>query len=165
MRGGADRRPRPPWLMSLRWEPRCSSPIAPSMGEAVSSEIQLRPGVVFRSDVSGTGSIEFPKGRRFENVEFRGTLAGTTDDDGAAAHVNVLSAVYPTSSDKQTNWEQLPVLVVVPAETRYLKGSAITLCSLFFLPSMMADDCEIDPGRTVFLTMHGSVEVGESDEI
>jgi hypothetical protein len=125
----------------------------------------MRPEVVFRADVSGAGRIEFPKGRRFENVKFCGALHGTTDDGGAPAHVNVLSAVYPTSSDKQTNWEQLPVLVVVPAETRYLNGSAITLISLFFLPSMMADECELDPGRTVFLTIHGSVEIGESDEI
>ena len=109
--------------------------------------------------------VEFPKGRRFDNVTFCGALHGTTDEGGAHAHVNVLSAVYPTSTDRQTNWEQLPVLVVVPAETRYLKGSAITLFSLFFLPSMMADGCEIEPGRTVFLTMHGSVEVSESDEI
>jgi hypothetical protein len=82
----------------------------------VTSEIQLRPEVVFRADVSGAGRIEFPKGRRFENVKICGALRGTTDDDGAPAHVNVLSAVYPASSDKQTNWEQLPVLVVVPAE-------------------------------------------------
>src|SRR5262249_62197864 len=114
-----------------------------------------RPEGVFRADGSGAGRSELPKCRRFENVKFCGALRGTTDDGGAPAHVNVLCAVYPTSIDKQTNWEQLPVLVVVPAETRYLKGSAITLFSLFFLPSVMADECEIDPGRTVFLTMHG----------
>jgi hypothetical protein len=131
----------------------------------VASEIQLRPGVVFRAGASGAGSIEFPKGRRFDNVTFCGALRGKTNESGAPGQVNVLSAVYPTSSDRQAKWEQLPVLVVVPAETQYLKGSWITLFSLFFLPSLIADECEIDPGRTVFLTMHGSVEVGESDEI
>ena len=134
-------------------------------GATVTTQIQLRPGALFRADASGAGSIEFPKGRRFENVTFCGALRGTTDDPSGVAQVNVLSAVYPASSDRQTKWEQLPILLVVPAETRYLKGSADTLFSLFFLPSMMADECEIDTGRTVFLTMHGSVEVGESDEI
>lgn len=131
----------------------------------MTSEIQMRPGVVFRAGISGAGSIEFPKGRHFDSVEFCGALRGTTDDDGMPAQVNVLSAVYPASSDKQTNWQQLPVLVVVPAETRYLKGSPITLFSLFYLPHMIADAHEIDQGRTVFLTMHGSAEIGESDEI
>jgi hypothetical protein len=91
-------------------------------------------------------------------------LPGTADN-GGRAHVNVLSVVSQTSKNKQTDSEQLPVLVAVPAETRYLKGPWVTLHSLFFLPSMMADGCEIDPGRSLVLTMHGSVEVAESDEI
>jgi hypothetical protein len=127
-------------------------------------EIQLRRGVVFRVDATGAGSIEFPNGRRFDSVCFRGALPGTTDN-GATAHVNVLSAVYPTSADKQTSSEHLPVLVVVPAETRYLKGPWVTLYSLYFLARMMERGCDFDPGRTVVLTMHGSVEVSEDDQI
>jgi len=130
----------------------------------VTAEIQLRHGVVFRADDSGAGCIEFPKGRRFEDITFCGALPGKADN-GARAHVNVLSAVSQTSKDKQNDFEHLPVLVVVPAETRYLKGPWVTLYSLFFLPSMLADGCEIDPNRTLVLTMHGSVEVAESDEI
>jgi hypothetical protein len=130
----------------------------------MTSEIQLRPGVVFRADTAGAGSLEFPKGRRFDNVSFRGALPGTTDN-GAAAHVNVLSAVYPTSPDKKANWEHLPVLAVSAAETRYLKGDRETICSLFFLTSMIDGGCDLDPGRTVVLTMHGSVEVCDDDRI
>lgn len=46
----------------------------------MATEIQLRPGVVFRTDAAGAGSIEFPKGRRFDNISFFGTLPGTTED-------------------------------------------------------------------------------------
>src|SRR5262245_13382891 len=101
----------------------------------MTSTIQLRPGVVFRADATGAGSIEFPKGRCFHNVSFLGPLPGTTEN-GARAHVNILSAVYPSSRDKITHWEHLPVLAVVPAETRYLKGDRETLSSLFVLASM-----------------------------
>jgi hypothetical protein len=127
-------------------------------------EIQLRPGVVFRADAAGSGSLEFPKGRRFDNVSFLGALPGTADD-GAPARVNVLSAVYPTSRDKIVSWEHLPVLAVVPAETRYLKGPWVTLGSLFYLPSMIDGEFDLEPGRTVVLTMHGSVEVWEGDQL
>jgi hypothetical protein len=115
-------------------------------------------------DAAGTGSMEFPKGRRFDNVSFLGTLPATAED-GARAHVNVLSAVYPTSRDKITNAEHLPALAVVPAETRYLKGDREILWSLFLLASMMEDGCELDPGRTVVLTLHGSAEVFDGDQI
>jgi hypothetical protein len=128
------------------------------------SEIQLRPGVAFRADAAGAGSIVFPKGRRFDNVSFCGVLAGTADK-GALAHVNVLNAVYPTSLEKQAYLEQLPAPVVVPAETRYLKGSPVTLCSLFYLAQMIDGGCDLDLGRTLVLTMHGSVEVAEDDQI
>ena len=128
------------------------------------SEIQLRPGVVFREDTAGSGSLEFPKGRRFDNVSFLGALPGTTDN-GAPARVNVLSAVYPTSRDKIANWEHLPVLAVVPAETRYLKGDREMLTSLFFLGSLIDCEFDLEPGRTVVLTMHGSVEVWEGDQL
>ena len=128
------------------------------------SEIQLRPGVVFRADAAGSGSLEFPKGRRFDNVSFLGALPGTTDN-GAPARVNVLSAVYPTSRDKIANWEHLPVLAVVPAETRYLKGDREMLTSLFFLGSLIDCEFDLEPGRTVVLTMHGSVEVWEGDQL
>ena len=75
----------------------------------MTSEIQLRPGVVFRTDAAGLGSIEFPKGRHFDKVSFLGAIPGTTDN-GAPARVNVLRAIYPTSADKKRNWEHLPVL-------------------------------------------------------
>ncbi len=128
------------------------------------SEIRLRPGVVFRADAAGSGTLEFPKGRRFDNVSFLGTLPGTTDD-GTPARVNVLSAVYPTSRDQIASWAHLPVLAVVPVETQYLKGPWLTLCSLFFLPSLIDGELDLEPGRTVVLTMHGSVEVWEGDQL
>jgi hypothetical protein len=128
------------------------------------SEIQLRPGVVFRVDAAGTGSLEFPKGRRFDNVSVCGALPGITEN-GAPAHVDVLSAVYPTSLDQQPNSRHLPALVVVAAETRYLKGAGAELCSLFLLDRMIEQDGNLDPGRTVVLTMHGSVEVSEDDQL
>jgi hypothetical protein len=46
----------------------------------MTTQIPLRPGVLFRADASGAGSIEFPKGRRFERVTFCEALRGTTDD-------------------------------------------------------------------------------------
>src|SRR5262249_18385361 len=100
-------------MHSFRPEPDHGGPaqVAPRGVGAVTAEIQLRPGVVFRADASGVGSIEFPKGRRFETVTFCGALPGTTDI-GARAHVNVLSAVSQTSKDKQNDFEHLPVLVV-----------------------------------------------------
>jgi hypothetical protein len=128
------------------------------------SEIELRPGVVFRKDVANAGSIEFAKGRRFENVSFLGTLPGTADN-GARAHVNVLSAVYPTSHDKVSKWEHLPIVAVVPAETRYLKADREILASFFFLERMLNGPCDIDLGRTVVLTLHGSVEVWRDDQL
>jgi hypothetical protein len=130
----------------------------------MASESELRPGVIFRKEVAGAGSIEFAKGRRFDHVSFLGTLPGTTDE-GARAHVNVLSAIYPTSPDKVTKSEHLPVMVVVPAETRYLKGDREILASLFFLGSMLDGGSELDLGRTVVLTLHGSAEVGEDDQL
>jgi hypothetical protein len=128
------------------------------------SEIDLRPGLVFRIDVANAGSIEFAKGRRFGNVSFLGTLPGTADN-GARAHVNVLSAVYPTSHDKVLKSEHLPIIAVVPAETRYLKAGRETLASFFFLERMVNGGCEIDLGRTVVLTLHGSVEVWRDDQL
>lgn len=108
--------------------------------------------------------MEFPKGRRFDGVTFLGAIPGTTDK-GASALVNVLSAVYPTSRGKQTNSEHLPVLVVVPVETRYPKGSWVELRPLFVLASMMDDGCDLDLGRTVVVMMHGSVEISKNDQI
>jgi len=55
--------------------------------------------------------------------------------------------------------------VVVPAETRYLKGLGEDLSCLFYLASMVDNGCDLDPGRTVYLTMHGSVDVSEDDQI
>jgi hypothetical protein len=127
-------------------------------------EIELRPGVVFRTDAAGAGSIEFPKGRRFDNVSFLVTLPGTTEN-GRRAHVNVLSAVFPTSPDEITSSEHLPALAVVPAETQYLKGDREILWSLFLLESMVEGGGDLDPGRTVVLTLHGSAEVFEGDQI
>ena len=128
------------------------------------SEIQLRPGVVFQVGAAGTGSIALPKERRFENVSFCGTLPATTEN-GAPARVHVLSAVYPTILDQQPNSRQLPALVVVATETRYLKGASTELCSLFLLDRMIESGHDLDLGRTVVLTMHGSVDVGEDDQL
>src|SRR5262249_16296124 len=80
----------------------------------------------------------------------------------AAGGDHYLTWLLPWS---KRNWEHLPVLVVVPVETRYLKGLGEDLSCLFYLASMVDDGCDLDPGRTVYLTMHGSVDVSEDDQI
>jgi hypothetical protein len=76
-----------------------------------------------------------------------------------------LSAIYPTSREKVAKSEHLPVMAVVPAETRYLKSDRELLASLFLLERMIDGGCEIDLGRTGVLTQHGSVEVWRDDQL
>jgi hypothetical protein len=129
----------------------------------MASEIELRPGVVFRTDAAGEGGIEFAKGRRFDNVSFLGTIPGKADT-GARAHVNILSAIFPSAPDKVLKWEHLPVMVVVAVETQYLATDSDVLPALFFLERTV-DGGPIDPKRTVVLALHGCVEVGRDDQL
>jgi hypothetical protein len=125
------------------------------------SEIQLRPGVVYQGDSAGEGSIVFPEGRRVSNVHVSGTLPARSDD-GKAARVHLLSALYPTSVEKIATREHLPALAVVAVETQYARGEPAIrgmLCSVFYLPFFVDGWCDFDPTRTVVLTMHGSVEL------
>jgi hypothetical protein len=125
------------------------------------SEINLRANVVYRGDAAGLGTIAFQDGARFENVHLHGVVAGC-GQTGRTVVVNVLSAVYPTSSDSITKREHFPALVVVSVETEYLRGMRDILSSLFYLPWFVEGHDTLDPTRTVALGMHGSA--GLNDE-
>src|ERR1043165_7665223 len=130
----------------------------------MASEIQLRPGVVFRESSSGNGSMHLPGNRHVDQVCFKGTIEGRTDD-GKSAVVNVFSAVYPTSQEKIASKEHMPAIAVVAVETHYLHSESAFLSSLFSLPLFVESGGDLDPLRTLVLTMHGSVEVHGVDQI
>jgi hypothetical protein len=127
-------------------------------------QIQLRPGVVFRADADREGSIEFAGGRRFENVSFKGMVPGRTDT-GKPAQVKVFCAAYPTSDEQITRREHLPALAAVAVETHYLRADRAILACVFYLPFFVDAGGDLDPRRTVVLTMHGGVEVDDNDDM
>jgi hypothetical protein len=120
--------------------------------------------VTFQADAAGEGSIAFAKGRSFDQVSFNGTLLGRTDQ-GKPAPVKVFSAAYPSSPDQMTRREHLPALAVVAVETQFLRSDRATLTSVFYLPHFVEGGHDLDPSRTLVLTMHGSVEVEDDDQM
>lgn len=126
--------------------------------------VQLRPGVVFRGNAAGAGSFEFVAGRRVDNVRLEGTVPARTED-GKPAQVNVLSAVYPTSSAQLARREHLPALTVVAVQTQFLRADRAILFSVCYLPFFVDSARELDPAGTIALVMHGSVEVDDDDHM
>src|SRR5215213_860276 len=89
------------------------------------TEIELRPGVVFRAD-----AIVFGNGGRVAPVDRLCTVAATADD-GTPARVHVLSAVRPVTPAQVAARERLPGLTVVAVETRPAKADREVLASLY----------------------------------
>jgi hypothetical protein len=125
----------------------------------MSTEILLRPGVVFRAPGGGVGAIEFADGRRSGPVRHHGSVPGLAGAQPARVHV--LSAARPADPEPIARREVLPALAVVPVERQYLRADRDFLFSLYALATAV-EGADLDPVRTVVLTAHGSADVDET---